>query len=90
MRLAAARRLAGETTLPLLEVGERIGFTSPAAFSRFFREHLGQPPREYRAMCARAAGKLVRFPQGERRTDGPHRAEVVAPAGRGVSRGSRG
>jgi AraC-like DNA-binding protein len=32
------------------DVGRRLGFTAPAHFTRFFRDHAGAPPREFRAV----------------------------------------
>ena len=35
----------------LAEVGDSLGFSAPAHFTRFFRDHAGAPPREFRAVA---------------------------------------
>ncbi len=48
LRMQAACRLLVETTLPIHEVAERVGFADEYYFSRRFRLELGMPPRAYR------------------------------------------
>jgi len=48
LRLARARRLLIETTLPVLEIATMSGFASAAAFTRAYRLHHGEAPRETR------------------------------------------
>jgi transcriptional regulator GlxA family with amidase domain len=48
LRLARARQLLRETTLPVLEVALATGFSSASQFSRAFRRQLGMVPREAR------------------------------------------
>jgi len=48
MELAVAEVARG--TAALAEVGDRLGFSVPAHFTRFFRDHAGAPPREFRAV----------------------------------------
>lgn len=43
-----ARRMLRETDLPISTIAERLGFHSPAYFSRAFHKHTGQSPREFR------------------------------------------
>jgi len=47
-RLARACSLLTETALPVGRVAEASGFSDPYHFSRLFRQHMGEPPREYR------------------------------------------
>ena len=43
-RLEEARTLLHDTDLQIAEIGRRVGFLSPAAFSAAFRRHFGEPP----------------------------------------------
>ena len=43
---------------PLAALSNRLGFGSPAHFSRFFRDHVSVPPRAFRALV-RAQGPLA-------------------------------
>ncbi len=47
-RVAAAKQLLGETPLKIHEVGMRIGYDSPAYFTRFFKKMTRMTPQEYR------------------------------------------
>ncbi|MFK0110603.1 helix-turn-helix domain-containing protein [Streptomyces sp. NPDC091217] len=49
-----ARRLLFHTELPASAVGERLGFPTPTAFSKFFKHHTGETPSDYRL---RASGR---------------------------------
>jgi len=40
--------LLKETTLPVKDIAQRLGFGSPAYFTRSFQEKSGQPPRDFR------------------------------------------
>ncbi|MEM7749616.1 MAG: helix-turn-helix domain-containing protein [Pseudomonadota bacterium] len=42
-----------DQTKPLIEVGQRLGFNAQGNFSRFFREHQGISPSEYRRVTQR-------------------------------------
>lgn len=48
-RINRAMALLRTTSLPVSEVSEEAGFTSPQAFSRAFRQATGRAPRDYRA-----------------------------------------
>ncbi|MEN8720928.1 MAG: helix-turn-helix domain-containing protein [Oceanococcaceae bacterium] len=48
LRLRQARRLLLSTDHPLERISTRIGFQTQASFSRFFVDHMGLTPREYR------------------------------------------
>jgi len=48
LRLKVAEVLLRDTTLPVIEVMERVGFTDPSQFGRLFRRHTGHSPTEYR------------------------------------------
>ena len=43
-----ARRMLAETDLPIRDIAQKLGFTSPAYFSRSFLKNVGQSPREFR------------------------------------------
>lgn len=43
-----SRRLLRETKLSVAEIGERLGFSSQSAFTRFFRTQFELPPARYR------------------------------------------
>ena len=51
LRQNRARRLLIETRLPVLEIAERSGFSSPASFARAYRRQHGESPRETRAQA---------------------------------------
>ena len=48
-RVTDAQRLLRETSAPVKQVAEEVGFNSMATFNRVFREATGQTPTEYRA-----------------------------------------
>lgn len=47
-RIFEARRLLAETRLPVGRIGESLGFTSPAYFTRAFQHLTGKSPTEFR------------------------------------------
>lgn len=47
-RMQLARRLLIDTSLPMIEVAEKSGYRSEAAFGRVFKKHFACPPAEYR------------------------------------------
>lgn len=47
-RLFEARRLLAETKMPVAEIASRLGFTSPAYFTRAFHHLTGASPRSFR------------------------------------------
>jgi AraC-like DNA-binding protein len=47
-RLFEARRMLAETRLPVAEIGQSLGFNSPAYFSRAFQHLTGQSPTAFR------------------------------------------
>ncbi|MDE2229064.1 MAG: AraC family transcriptional regulator [Alphaproteobacteria bacterium] len=49
METAVAEVMDGDTGMA--EVSDRLGFSAPAHFTRFFRDHAGAPPREFRAIA---------------------------------------
>lgn len=48
IQLVTARRLIIESSAPISEILVRVGFTSPSAFSRAFRERFGESPSQLR------------------------------------------
>lgn len=47
-RVKQAKALLETTALNITEVAAQVGFEDPAYFSRVFRTHIGQSPKEYR------------------------------------------
>lgn len=54
-RLAMARRYLAETTLPVSEVADLVGYADPTNLYRSFREHLGVTPGNFRRTAAETA-----------------------------------
>jgi AraC-like DNA-binding protein len=48
VRLDAATSLLRETSLPVMLIAQRVGYTSEAAFSRAFKNRYGMPPARWR------------------------------------------
>jgi AraC-like DNA-binding protein len=48
LRMSKARELLCETTLPIGEIAEQLGFESPYYFSRFFKAKVGMTARKFR------------------------------------------
>jgi AraC-like DNA-binding protein len=46
--MSKARELLCETTLPIGEIAEQLGFESPYYFSRFFKAKVGMTARKFR------------------------------------------
>ena len=47
-RYFEACTLLRDTTMPIQDIAQKLGFSSPAYFTRRFCEHAGQPPRDFR------------------------------------------
>ncbi|MCR9104377.1 MAG: helix-turn-helix domain-containing protein [Gammaproteobacteria bacterium] len=47
MRMVQAARLLRQRSTPIADIGEAVGFSDPAYFSRMFAKHIGMSPREY-------------------------------------------
>jgi len=47
-RLSMARRMLGDTDMPIAEISTAVGLDDPSYFSRFFKHHTGVTPNEYR------------------------------------------
>jgi transcriptional regulator GlxA family with amidase domain len=60
LRIERARDLLEQTSLPVREVMQQVGFTDASHFSKDFRTRFGVGPREYRAICRSAAAVQVR------------------------------
>lgn len=50
-RASAARRLLAESSLPIKEIAERLGYRDAYFFSRQFRKWSGMPPAAFRKSC---------------------------------------
>jgi AraC-like DNA-binding protein len=48
IRLDKAKELLCETTLPIGEIAEQLGFRDQYYFARFFKAKIGMTPGEYR------------------------------------------
>ena len=55
-REALAERYLEADRYSLTDVSERLGFTAPSAFSRWFRQRFGVSPTEWRALAQQPAG----------------------------------
>ena len=53
LRMEAAHPLLTDSQTPLIQVGQQLGFNAQGNFSRFFREHQGVTPSEYRQVTQR-------------------------------------
>jgi AraC-like DNA-binding protein len=49
LRMAAARELLAESTMPVTEIALEVGYSSFSHFSSAFRKHMGLSPSEFRA-----------------------------------------
>jgi AraC-like DNA-binding protein len=49
-RMARAHKLVDMTDMNVSQIAYDCGYESPAAFSRLFKKHIGQTPREHRKM----------------------------------------
>jgi transcriptional regulator GlxA family with amidase domain len=47
-RLRKARQLLANTSTPIADIGEHLGYSSPANFAKAFRERFSCSPRELR------------------------------------------
>lgn len=47
-RMYIAERLLLQTSMPIQDISEELGFSCPANFSSSFRAHSGMPPSEFR------------------------------------------
>ena len=47
-RIQLAKHLLKQTNLNMVEVAQRVGYESDAAFNRAFKRHAGQPPAAWR------------------------------------------
>lgn len=57
--IEAAIEMLGTSTMPIHAIAERLGFSAPSHFTRFFLQHLGSTPRTFRngvRRCAVAPG----------------------------------
>lgn len=75
LRLAEARRLVTDTSLPLMEVAEATGFTSQSSFSRAFRTAHGVSARDLRQ---------EEFRQDQGAVSGRNSGTEQQPSGRGL------
>jgi transcriptional regulator GlxA family with amidase domain len=55
VRMAKARQLLREGSLPVSSVASSVGYRQPAQFAKAFRRHHGTPPSTYRAEGGRMA-----------------------------------
>jgi AraC-like DNA-binding protein len=59
-----ARRLLACTQLPVAEVGQRLGFTEPTNFGRFFQREVGCSPGAFRAeLLVEPTGPIPHLPR---------------------------
>ncbi len=60
VRGALARQLLRDTRLPICEIGERLGYANPSAFTRAFRRWTGRGPARWRATRRRPSSSPSR------------------------------
>lgn len=53
--LLAAQKFLRHSDLPITEISDALGFSEPTHFSRFFKRHAGQTPRQFRQHSAEFA-----------------------------------
>ena len=51
LRMEKARRLLRETSMPVIEVGLEVGYSSPSHFAQAFRREVGVAPSAYRGQA---------------------------------------
>jgi len=54
IRLKRAKHLLRETNNPMSEIADATGFSTPAYFTTFFKQHTGKTPSEYRKSPAKS------------------------------------
>lgn len=59
LRLLRARQLLKQSTLSIIDIAAACGFVSSPHFSKCYREQMGIPPREERAMLRQQDGKII-------------------------------
>ncbi|ESQ73992.1 helix-turn-helix domain-containing protein [Asticcacaulis sp. AC402] len=47
-RMDKARQLLSDTTIPILDLADAVGYSAPSTFARLFKLHVGMSPLEYR------------------------------------------
>ncbi|WP_420115009.1 helix-turn-helix transcriptional regulator [Pseudactinotalea sp.] len=60
-RMRHAARLLATTSTSVIEVAGRVGFHTPSAFARAFREHHNMTPTQFRARAAQEATPAIRL-----------------------------
>ncbi|MEZ5570931.1 MAG: helix-turn-helix domain-containing protein [Halioglobus sp.] len=58
LRLVKAAQLLLHSNLRIAEIGNRVGYSEQAFFSRIFRKHLGMSPRQYRDNMSNASSGM--------------------------------
>jgi AraC family transcriptional regulator len=59
IRIHKATQRLSETTMTLADISDELGFASQSHFSRFFSEHLGLPPGEFRRRAVHVVRQLA-------------------------------
>lgn len=60
-KINAGKRLLETTSLPIKEIGVRVGFNSPNAFSRFFESCTSMTPSRYRKLNRESSDKKTHY-----------------------------
>jgi len=47
-RMALATRMLGSTAMSVADVSHELGFSAPSHFTRFFSQHMGVPPSDFK------------------------------------------
>jgi AraC family transcriptional activator of mtrCDE len=59
LRMALAGRKLAQTSLPVAEIGEAVGYQSEAAFQRVFKRQVGMTPAQWRAAAQAGSAPLA-------------------------------
>lgn len=62
IRIHRATQMLTTSTTSLADISDDLGFASQSHFSRFFSEHLGLPPGEFRRRAVRVERELAHIP----------------------------
>ena len=52
-RIDVAKRLLRNPELPIFQITKKLGFSANSNFTRWFKQHTGLPPRDYRRNYAK-------------------------------------
>ena len=77
LRLLRALHLLGDIATPVTDVAMAVGYETPQAFARVFRDHIGATPSAIRESPAQRDREIARLSRAPERTDGAATRLVV-------------